>query len=190
MTPCKTTFRYLPSTHCGLRPDGVQIDLLVVHAISLPPGEFGGCGVDDLFLGCLDGDAHPFYREIANLKVSAHFLIKRDGTLTQYVPAAQMAWHAGVSQWQGRNKCNDFSIGVELEGDENTAFEIVQYQQLATLTRTLQGRYPTITDKNIVGHKDIAPNRKWDPGPGFDWQHFYKILSTAKATLEWPIVWD
>jgi N-acetyl-anhydromuramoyl-L-alanine amidase len=146
--------------------------------------------VDDLFLGCLDGDAHPFYREIANLKVSAHFLIKRDGAMTQYVPVFQMAWHAGVSQWQGRSKCNDFSIGIELEGDEKTAFEIVQYQQLACLTRTLQSRYPAITDRQIVGHKDIAPTRKWDPGPGFDWQQFREILNTTKATTKWPIVWD
>ncbi|MBF0195987.1 MAG: 1,6-anhydro-N-acetylmuramyl-L-alanine amidase AmpD, partial [Magnetococcales bacterium] len=138
----------------------------------------------------LDGNAHPFYREIANLKVSAHFLIKRDGTITQYVPVSKMAWHAGVSKWQGRNRCNDFSVGVELEGDEKRAFEGTQYQQLACLVRTLQCRYPAITDEQIVGHQHIAPKRKWDPGPGFNWQHFKEILNTAKATTIWPIVWE
>jgi N-acetyl-anhydromuramoyl-L-alanine amidase len=148
--------------------------------------------VDDLFLGCLDTDAHPFYQEIAGLKVSAHFLIQRNGLLTQYVPVDKRAWHAGVSQWQNINKCNDFSIGIELEGDEKNPFELVQYRELALLIRTLQARYPAITDQNIVGHQDIAPGRKWDPGPGFDWPKFRNILATTSSSpsTTWSIVWD
>ncbi len=146
--------------------------------------------MDDLFLGCLDPNAHPFYQKIANLRVSAHFLIKRDGTVTQYVPVANRAWHAGVSQWQGREQCNDFSIGIELEGDEESQFETIQHQELATLIRTIQTRHPAITDQQIVGHQDIAPTRKWDPGPGFDWSQFRKILAMATAESEPYLVWQ
>ncbi len=163
---------------------------MVIHAISLPPGQFGGGGIDDLFMGTIDPDAHPFYREIAALKVSAHFLIRRNGSVTQYVPVAHRAWHAGVSSWNNREKCNDFSIGIELEGDEETPFEAEQYLALAKLIRTLQNRYSAITDGNIVGHKDIAPNRKWDPGPGFNWEKFRGILEEATPSDEWPVVWD
>ncbi len=146
--------------------------------------------MDDLFLGRLDPNAHPFYQEIATLRVSAHFLIRRQGALTQYVPTDCRAWHAGVSRWQKRTHCNDFSLGIELEGDEKTPFETVQYYQLARLIRTLQRRYPAITDQRIVSHQQIAPQRKWDPGPGFDWHVFYAILAQASPCNQWPLVWQ
>ncbi|MBF0447902.1 MAG: 1,6-anhydro-N-acetylmuramyl-L-alanine amidase AmpD [Magnetococcales bacterium] len=183
-------FQYKASPHCDCRPEGIEIDLLVIHAISLPPGEFGGCGVDDLFLGCLNSDAHPFFAEIAGLRVAAHFFIQRCGALTQYVPTNKRAWHAGVSQWQQRTQCNDFSIGIELEGDESTPFEKEQYQSLARLTRSLQNRYPAITQSGIVGHQDIAPGRKWDPGPCFDWLLFWEMWQTALPSDQWPLIWD
>ena len=145
----------------------------MIHAISLPPGEFGGPGIEELFLNCLDPAAHPYYREIAPLRVSAHFLVRRDGALVQFVPCGRRAWHAGASAWRGRDRCNDFSVGVELEGTDDRPFETAQYERLATLTRALQARYP-IAD--IAGHSDIAPGRKTDPGPYFDWAHFRALL--------------
>lgn len=169
---------------------GTPVDLLVVHAISLPPGVFGGRGVDDLFLGTLDAEAHPYYRDIAGLRVAAHFFIQRPGSLTQYVPVLWRAWHAGVSQWQGRERCNDFSIGVELEGDEKNPFEPVQYQVLAQLVRMIQTRHAALTDDRIVGHQDVAPGRKWDPGPGFDWPLFRGLLDRTTPSTHWPVVWS
>jgi AmpD protein len=147
----------------------VAIELLVVHAISLPPGEFGGPGIATLFTNRLDPSAHPYYASVADLKVSAHFLIRRDGETIQFVPCAKRAWHAGASNWCGRSRCNDFSIGIELEGCDEVPFEAAQYDALAALARALRGRYP-IAD--IVGHSDIAPGRKSDPGPHFDWARF------------------
>jgi AmpD protein len=161
--------RYLPSPNCDERPPGVAIELLVVHAISLPPGEFGGPGIATLFTNRLDPSAHPYYASVADLKVSAHFLIRRDGETIQFVPCAKRAWHAGASNWCGRSRCNDFSIGIELEGCDEVPFEAAQYDALAALARALRGRYP-IAD--IVGHSDIAPGRKSDPGPHFDWARF------------------
>ena len=158
--------RHLPSPHCDERAGSGAIDLLVIHNISLPPGEFGGPGILDLFTGNLDATAHPYYREIAELKVSAHFLIRRDGELIQFVPCGKRAWHAGASSWRGRSRCNDFSIGIELEGTDDMAFEDAQYARLAELAAALKARYP-IAD--IVGHSDIAPGRKTDPGPRFEW---------------------
>ena len=160
---------FIPSPNCDERPPGSAIDLLVIHSISLPPGEFGGPGVVELFTNRLDPAAHPYYAGIAGLRVSAHFLIRRDGALIQFVPCRMRAWHAGASCWRGRERCNDFSVGIELEGGEATPFEDAQYGQLAALTRALGTAYPV---REIVGHSDIAPGRKADPGPNFDWQRY------------------
>lgn len=168
--------RYIPSPNCDERPVGTAVDLLVIHNISLPPGEFGGPGIVDLFTNQLDGAAHPYYREIAHLRVSAHFLIRRDGELIQFVPAGRRAWHAGDSSWRGRDRCNDYSIGVELEGADDTPFAAIQYERLAHLTEALQVVYALA---DIVGHSDIAPARKTDPGPCFDWPRYRRLLTQA-----------
>ena len=157
---------FVPSPNSNDRPAGEKISLLVVHAISLPPGEFGGHGVEALFTNRLDPDEHPYYREISGLRVSAHFFIRRSGELIQFVPCDRRAWHAGTSGWRGRERCNDFSIGVELEGCDERNFEAAQYETLNQLIAALKQRYPIAA---IVGHSDIAPGRKTDPGPGFDW---------------------
>ena len=159
----------MASPNCDARPDGVPVSMLVMHNISLPPGEFGGAGIVELFTNKLDAAAHPYYRQIAGLKVSAHFLIRRDGRLIQFVSTEQRAWHAGESSWRGRSRCNDFSVGIELEGADDCAFEDAQYAALADLALALGERY-ALTD--IVGHADIAPERKTDPGPCFDWDRF------------------
>ena len=158
--------RYVASPNCDARPADAHIELIVVHNISLPPGEFGGPGIADLFLNRLRPDVHPYYAEIAPLRVSAHFLIRRDGELVQFVPCVQRAWHAGVSNWRGRERCNDFSVGIELEGADDIAFEDAQYERLRDVIAALRTRYP-IAD--VTGHADIAPGRKTDPGPAFDW---------------------
>jgi AmpD protein len=155
-----------PSPHCDPRPEGERISLAVIHGISLPPGDFGGPYIDDLFLGKLDPAAHPYFKEIAGLRVSSHFLIRRDGTLVQYVPCAMRAWHAGASRWKGRERCNDFSIGIELEGADDVPYAEPQYETLAALLRALLRRYGAL---DVAGHSDIAPGRKTDPGPYFDW---------------------
>lgn len=162
----------IASPNCDARPAGASVSMLVIHSISLPPGEFGGGAIIDLFTNALDAAAHPYYREIAGLRVSAHFLIRRDGHLIQFVSTEQRAWHAGESAWRGRSRCNDFSIGIELEGTDDSAFDDAQYATLADLVAALRGRY-AVTD--IVGHSEIAPNRKTDPGPGFDWQRLPRI---------------
>lgn len=154
------------SPNHDLRPEAAPIDLVVIHAISLPPGEFGGDGVTQLFTNGLNPEAHPYYAEIANLKVSAHFFIRRDGGLIQFVPLTARAWHAGLSNWQGRERCNDFSVGIELEGDDNTPFEDAQYQTLGQLLQDLQANLPI---KAVTSHSHIAPGRKTDPGPCFEW---------------------
>lgn len=164
--------RFVASPNCDERPDGEVVDLLVVHAISLPPGEFGGEAVEALFTNTLDPDDHPYYREIEGLKVSAHFFIRRSGELIQFVPGDCRAWHAGASSWQGRERCNDFSIGVELEGCDEQCFETAQYETLNRLIAALKQRYPISA---IAGHSDIAPGRKTDPGPGFDWTRVDKF---------------
>ena len=168
--------RQIPSPNCDARPDGTPPCLLVVHNISLPPYEFGGDGVIDLFCNRLDPRAHPFYAGLAGVEVSSHFLIRRDGQLIQFVPCGLRAWHAGASSWNGRQRCNDFSIGLELEGSDFVPFRDVQYEQLAQLTRELQAAYPI---EDIVGHSDIAPGRKTDPGPFFDWARYRSLISTA-----------
>jgi N-acetyl-anhydromuramoyl-L-alanine amidase len=164
--------RWLPSPNFSVRPPNTVIDLLVIHNISLPPGQFGGDNVDSLFCNTLDCDAHPFFDALRELRVSAHFFISRAGQVTQYVSLEDRAWHAGVSQWEGREQCNDFSIGIELEGADNVPYTDAQYTALAGLARMLMQRYPAITPARIVGHSDIAPGRKTDPGESFDWLRF------------------
>lgn len=161
--------RQQPSPNCSARPEGGDISLLVIHNISLPPGQYGGGYVDALFCNELDPQQHPYFAEIAHLRVSAHLLIARDGSVTQYVPFDQKAWHAGKSCFSGRDNCNDYSIGIELEGSDHEAFTAAQYEQLAKVTHWLRQRYPLISPERIVGHSDIAPGRKTDPGPFFDW---------------------
>ncbi|MEK7360529.1 MAG: 1,6-anhydro-N-acetylmuramyl-L-alanine amidase AmpD [Pseudomonadota bacterium] len=161
--------RYHASPNCDNRPPGESVTLLVIHSISLPPGEFGGDGILRLFTNELDYGAHPYYGTLAGLQVSAHFLIRRSGELLQFVPCTKRAWHAGASAWCGRSRCNDFSIGIELEGADDVPYSEAQYRVLAELTRALQSAYP-IAD--IAGHCDVAPGRKTDPGPSFDWPRF------------------
>ena len=167
----------VPSPNCDARPAGSPIDLLVIHAISLPAGEFGGPWIDDLFCNQLDPAAHADFADICGLSVSAHALIRRNGEIVQYVPFQQRAWHAGASNFQGRERCNDFSIGIELEGCDDQPFEAIQYQQLAQLTQALMNTYPAITQQRITGHSDIAPGRKTDPGPYFDWEQLWLQLN-------------
>ncbi len=164
--------RYIGSPNHDRRPPGIAIDLLVIHNISLPPGEFGGDAIVRLFTNTLDNSAHPFYAQLRGLKVSSHFLIRRDGEIIQFVPCGKRAWHAGVSSWRGRERCNDFSIGVELEGTDDQPFSVAQYSALARLTRRLCRAYPI---RSIAGHSDIAPQRKTDPGPCFDWQRYFRL---------------
>jgi AmpD protein len=166
--------RFVASPNCDERPDGTAIELIVVHAISLPPGEFGGPAIEQLFMNELDPAAHPYYAGIAALRVSAHFLVRRTGDLVQFVPCSKRAWHAGVSEWRRRPACNDYSIGIELEGTDEEPFEECQYSVLAALTNAIERAYP-IAD--IAGHSDIAPGRKTDPGPCFDWALFRALRS-------------
>jgi AmpD protein len=169
--------RQVLSPHFDERPAGVRPELLVVHGITLPPGEFGGPWIDRLFTGTLPSDAHPFFRELEGLRASAHVLIRRDGQLVQYVPFGARAWHAGQSEYRGRSGCNDFSIGVELEGTDDAPYADAQYDALASLTTTLLSAYPSLSAEAIVGHCDIAPGRKTDPGPSFDWTRFRALLA-------------
>jgi len=159
-----------------------QTYLLVVHNISLPAGEFGGDHITDLFLGKIDPNAHPSFEDIAELQVSAHCLIRRDGSIIQYVSFDDKAWHAGISSFDGVEKCNDFSIGIELEGTDDIPYEETQYQQLSRLTDSLQRYYPLITNEKIVGHCDIAKGRKTDPGQAFNWQYFHQCLQELKSS--------
>jgi AmpD protein len=168
--------RYVGSPNQDERPAGVEPELVVVHGISLPPGAFGGPWIDRLFTNALDPGAHPYFREVADLRVSAHVLIRRDGELVQYVPFHRRAWHAGISSWQGRERVNDFSIGVELEGTDDFPYEDAQYERLATLVRALAATYPAIAPDRLVGHCDVAPGRKSDPGPAFDWPRLHALL--------------
>lgn len=157
------------SPNCDDRPAGVEPDLIVVHGISLPPGQFGGPWIDALFMNTLPADGHPFFAEVAGLRVSAHALVRRDGGIVQYVPFQRRAWHAGESRWQGRERCNDYAIGIELEGTDASAYEPAQYAALARLVARLCRVYPTLSPDRIVGHSDVAPGRKTDPGIAFDW---------------------
>ncbi|WP_341679402.1 1,6-anhydro-N-acetylmuramyl-L-alanine amidase AmpD [Niveibacterium sp. SC-1] len=156
------------------RPEGAPVELVVVHAISLPPEQFGGPGVQELFTNRLDPAAQPYYAQIAGLRVSAHFFIRRDGQFMQFVPTTRRAWHAGVSRWMERERCNDFSVGIELEGSDTQPFEPPQYLALARLVRAIAVRHPV---REVTGHSDIAPGRKTDPGPHFDWTRFGLLLA-------------
>jgi len=169
--------RQVLSPYCDARPAGTQADLIIVHGISLPPGEFGGPWIDHLFTGSLPGDAHPYFREVAGRRVSAHVLVCRTGELTQYVPFTLRAWHAGVSQYRGREACNDFSIGIELEGTDHAPYEDAQYVALAAVVRALLAAYPNLSREHIAGHSDVAPGRKSDPGPFFDWTRLGALLA-------------
>ncbi|HZM36044.1 MAG TPA: 1,6-anhydro-N-acetylmuramyl-L-alanine amidase AmpD [Burkholderiales bacterium] len=168
--------RYVSSPNCDPRPAGAAPTLLVLHAISLPPGEYGGAAIERLFTNRLDFDSHAYFREIRGLKVSSHFLLRRGGEVVQFVPLALRAWHAGASNWRGRQRCNDFSVGVELEGTDAADFAPVQYARLRALIHTLQARLPL---RAFAAHSDIAPGRKTDPGPGFDWTALLSRLSRS-----------
>jgi AmpD protein len=160
------------------RPEGADPEVVVIHAISLPPGKFGGDAIDRLFTNSLDPEAHPYFREIEGLKVSAHLLVRRDGKVCQFVPLHKRAWHAGVSECEGRDCVNDFSIGIELEGCDDKPFEAPQYEALASISKQLINTYPGITPERVYGHSDIAPGRKTDPGPHFDWDYFRQLLQS------------
>jgi AmpD protein len=172
--------RQVLSPHYDHRPPGVEPELLIVHGISLPPGEFGGPWIDRLFTGQLPGAAHPYFKEIEGLRVSAHAVIRRDGEIVQYVPFGERAWHAGRSDYRGRSACNDFSIGIELEGADGVPFTDAQYQALATLTQALLAAYGSLTPEHIVGHSDVAPGRKDDPWACFDWARYRALLKRGQ----------
>ena len=166
-----------PSPNFNARPEGAGINLLVIHNISLPPGEFGGHWIDDFFQNRLDPGAHPYFAEIAAMEVSAHCLIRRDGEVVQYVSFDQRAWHAGTSCYDAQQNCNDFSIGLEMEGSDEIPYTYEQYQSLAQVSRSIMQHYPAITSERITGHSDIAPGRKTDPGQAFDWHAYMKMLA-------------
>lgn len=168
--------RQVPSPNFDARPDGILPELIVVHGISLPPNEFGGPWIDRLFTNTLPPDEHPYFATVSQLKVSSHALIRRDGEVVQYVPFHRRAWHAGASSYQGRERCNDFSIGIELEGADETPYEPAQYRVLSALILELCAAYSSLSLSRIAGHNDIAPERKTDPGPAFDWQRLYALL--------------
>lgn len=178
-----TGINYRASPNQDLRPNSDDISGIVIHNISLPPGEFGGGWVDDLFLNKLNPNAHPYFAQIAEMQVSAHLLIRRDGEIIQYVPFHHRAWHAGVSCWQGKERCNDFTIGIELEGCDEQTFEQQQYLALVEVIQCLCRTYPKITPKTIIGHQHIAPDRKTDPGPCFDWDYLLTLLSDDGSNL-------
>jgi len=166
----------IPSPNFDDRADANDISLLVIHCISLPPGEFGTPYIDQLFCNQLNPDQHSYFKEICHLNVSAHVLIKRSGEIVQYVAFDKRAWHAGKSEYEGRERCNDFSIGIELEGTEQTAYTDQQYSQLAAVIELLLKSYPGLTKQRITGHSDIAPGRKTDPGASFDWVRLFSLL--------------
>jgi N-acetyl-anhydromuramoyl-L-alanine amidase len=170
--------RIVESPNCDDRPPNTEITLVVLHSISLPPGQYGGDAIERLFTNRLDPQAHPYFGEIAHLKVSSHYLIRRDGELVRFVPVEKRAWHAGASSWRGRSRCNDFSVGIELEGTEEDAFSDSQYEALTALVRELQSRLPL---RDIAAHSDVAPGRKTDPGARFDWARLLASLARPRA---------
>ena len=173
--------RQIASPNHDSRPAGVQADLIVVHGISLPPGEYGGPWIDRLFTNTLPADVHPYFAEIGALRVSSHLVVMRDGAITQYVRFTDRAWHAGKSIFEGRAACNDFSVGVELEGTDKQPYEDVQYERLAEAVAALCAAYPRLSPARLVGHSDIAPGRKTDPGPAFDWPRARRLIAEASA---------
>ncbi len=172
--------RQVLSPHFNERPRGIPPELIVLHGISLPPGEFGGPWIDRLFTGNLPWEAHPYFRSIEGLKASAHVLIDRAGALTQYVPFGKRAWHAGTSSYRGRYGCNDFSVGIEIEGTDETAYTQAQYASLTALIAALLAAYPSLSPEHIAGHSDVAPGRKTDPGPAFDWPRLRAALAAPR----------
>jgi len=172
--------RHVDSPHHNVRPDGVAVDLIILHAISLPPGEFSPRHIEAFFAGRLDTSLHPDFAGLQGVRVSAHFLVDRSGGLTQFVPLARRAWHAGESVWEGREDCNDYSVGIEIIGDETQPFTLAQYRETARLCRVLMRKFPAIGRQRIVGHSDVAPGRKWDPGRQWDWQRFHRSLSRIR----------
>lgn len=168
--------KQIASPNYNDRPENGPLDLVVIHCISLPPGQFGGPHIEELFTNCLNPAEHPYFAEICELQVSSHLLITRSGDLIQFVPFNKRAWHAGKSCYQGRENCNDFSIGIELEGTDTGPYEEAQYQQLARVLRALIAEYPQLNTQHITGHEQIAPGRKTDPGPGFDWEYLQNLL--------------
>jgi AmpD protein len=169
--------RQVLSPHWDPRPSGIAADLIVLHGISLPPGQFGGPWIERLFNGQLPRDPHPYFAEIEGMRVSAHALVLRDGQIVQFVPFQARAWHAGQSSWEGRSACNDFSIGIELEGSDDVPYEAIQYASVARLVRALLAAYPQLSVSRLVGHSDIAPGRKTDPGSAFDWPRLRALLA-------------
>ena len=168
--------RQQPSPNCDCRENETDVSLIVIHGISLPPGKFGDNYIDQLFCNELDANEHPYFKEIEGLKVSSHLLVRRDGEVVQYVPFSQRAWHACVSEYNNRTCCNDFSVGIELEGEDNTPYATEQYSSLSQIIKLLIQNYPDLTEENIVGHCDIAPGRKTDPGGAFDWKYLRSLL--------------
>jgi AmpD protein len=173
--------RQVPSPNCDARPVGTEISLVVIHGISLPPGHYGGPEIDQLFTNRLDPAAHPYFAGLAGLRVSAHLLIRRNGELVQYVPFTRRAWHAGESCYDGCTACNDFSIGIELEGQDNEAYTDIQYRQLVAVLQVLIETYPRLSVERIAGHSDVAPGRKTDPGPAFDWGGLQQRLAALQS---------
>jgi len=173
--------RLVESPNCDARPAGVEADLIVVHGISLPPGDFGGPWIERLFTNSLPVDVHPYFAEIGAFRVSSHLSVARDGGLTQFVRFTDRAWHAGQSSFEGRDACNDFSIGVELEGADTVPYEAAQYEALAEIVAALCLAYPRLSAQRLAGHSDIAPGRKTDPGPAFDWPHARAAIAAACA---------
>ncbi len=168
--------RQVFSPHADERPPGPPFDLIVLHGISLPPGDFGGPWIDRLFTGDLPAGAHPYFGTIANGRVSAHVVIRRTGEIVQYVPFSARAWHAGASAYQGRAACNDFSVGIELEGTDTTPYTDAQYEELARVILALLKAYPALSRERIAGHSDVAPQRKTDPGPAFEWERLRRLI--------------
>ncbi|HTF94953.1 MAG TPA: 1,6-anhydro-N-acetylmuramyl-L-alanine amidase AmpD [Cellvibrio sp.] len=171
----------MPSPNFNQRPENVPVSLLVIHNISLPPGEFGGGYVQQFFQNRLDSAMHPYFESIAALQVSAHLFIERDGKITQFVSFADRAWHAGISSFEGVPNCNDYSIGIEMEGTDDQHFTDIQYEQLAKVTRHLLLTYPTLTLGRITGHEHIASGRKTDPGPYFDWSRYFALITPSRC---------
>jgi AmpD protein len=180
--------RQIASPNYDSRPAGVAADLIVVHGISLPPGEFGGPWIDRLFTNSLPAETHPYFAEVVSLRVSSHVVVARDGAVTQYVAFTERAWHAGKSIYQGRESCNDFSVGVELEGTDTLPYEPAQYGALAQVVAALCAAYPRLCPDRLVGHSDIAPGRKTDPGPAFDWAHARRLIAAAESAYGKPLI--
>ena len=180
--------RQVASPNRDLRPPGVEADLIVVHGISLPPGEYGGGWIDRLFTNTLPAEVHPYFAEVCSIRVSSHVVVSREGAVTQYVKFSERAWHAGKSIYQGREACNDFSVGIELEGTDTMPYEAAQYSALAGVVAALCATYPRLSPNRLVGHSDISPGRKTDPGPAFDWPRARRLIAAAASACGKPLL--